>query len=75
MSALFYNLPIPLVSGGLSRRCFTYIDYASTRCSCSFGIAGRPQHIFNIGNPANETTIAYLSTRLVCIYRTHCTPR
>lgn len=75
MSALIYNRPIKLVNGGRSRRCFTYIEDALTalelliRCRHEIN-----RQIFNIGNPANETTIADLASRLIGIYRAHCDP-
>ena len=75
MSALIYNRPIQLVNGGRSRRCFTYIDDAVS--ALELLIRHRKdvnKQIVNIGNPANETTIADLATRLVGIYRTHCDP-
>jgi UDP-apiose/xylose synthase len=75
MSALIYDRPIQLVNGGQSRRCFTYILDAVT----ALELLIRRRHdinrqIVNIGNPANETTIADLASRLVRIYRTHCDP-
>jgi UDP-apiose/xylose synthase len=75
MSALIYNRPIQLVNGGQSRRCFTYIDDAVT----ALELLIRRRHdvsrqIVNIGNPANETTIANLAARLIRIYRAHCDP-
>ena len=75
MSALIYKRPIQLVNGGRSRRCFTYIEDAVT----SLELLIRRRHdvsrqIVNIGNPANETTIADLAGRLIRIYRAHCDP-
>jgi UDP-apiose/xylose synthase len=75
MSALIYNRSIKLVNGGRSRRCFTYIEDAVT----ALELIIRRRHdisrqIVNIGNPANETTIADLATRLIGIYRAHCDP-
>jgi len=75
MSALIYNRPIQLVNGGHSRRCFTYIEDAVS----ALELLIRRRHevsrqIVNIGNPANETTIADLAKRLIRIYRTHCDP-
>jgi UDP-apiose/xylose synthase len=75
MSALIYNRPIQLVNGGHSRRCFTYIEDAVR----ALELLIRRRHdvnrqIVNIGNPANETTIADLAARLIRIYRTHCDP-
>lgn len=73
MSALLYNRPIKLVNGGQSRRCFTYIDDAVK----ALEILIRRRHeinrqIVNIGNPANETSIADLAKRVIAIYRKHC---
>jgi UDP-apiose/xylose synthase len=75
MSALIYSRPIQLVNGGRSRRCFTYIEDAVTALEllirCRHDIN---RQIVNIGNPANETTIADLATLLLGIYRAHCDP-
>jgi UDP-apiose/xylose synthase len=75
MSALIYNRPMQLVNGGRSRRCFTYVEDALI----ALELLIRRRHdvnrqIVNIGNPANETTIADLATRLLGIYRAHCDP-
>lgn len=62
--------PIPLVDGGMQRRCFTYL---------SDGIDGLVRiienpggvcdgQIFNLGNPANECSIRELARRLRRIY-------
>ena len=75
MSALIYNRSIKLVNGGRSRRCFTYIEDAVT--ALELLIHRRhdiSRQIVNIGNPANETTIADLARRLLRLYRTHCDP-
>jgi UDP-apiose/xylose synthase len=75
MSALIYNRSIQLVNGGCSRRCFTYIEDAVTALEllirCRHDVS---RQIVNIGNPANETSIADLATRLIGIYRVHCDP-
>jgi len=75
MSSLIYNRPIQLVNGGHSRRCFTYILDAVA----ALELLIRRRHdinrqIVNIGNPANETSMADLASRLIRIYRTHCDP-
>lgn len=73
LSALMYGRPLQLVNGGRSRRCFTDIDDAGA--AIALLIERRAEvnrEIVNIGNPANETTIANLASLLVAIYREHC---
>lgn len=75
MSALVYGRPLQLVNGGRSRRCFTYIDDAVAAIELLIRRRRETSHeIFNIGNPANETTIADFAVLLADIYRTHCDP-
>jgi UDP-apiose/xylose synthase len=70
MEALLFKKPLKLVDGGKSRRCFTYIDDA---IDAIMAIIQRPEkadgEIFNVGNPANECTIAQLAGRMAGIYR------
>ncbi|MBN1306466.1 MAG: NAD-dependent epimerase/dehydratase family protein, partial [Chitinispirillaceae bacterium] len=70
MNALLHGKPLRLVDGGNNRRCFTAIGDAVDAVTL---ILQRPQasrrRIFNIGNPANETTIAALASRMIYLYR------
>ncbi|TCL08957.1 UDP-apiose/xylose synthase [Shimia isoporae] len=70
LNALLQERPMQLVDGGKSRRCFTYIEDAT---SALVHIMREPERarnqIFNIGNPANETTIAELAELMRGIYR------
>jgi UDP-apiose/xylose synthase len=70
MDALLHKKPLRLVDGGNHRRCFTAIDDA---IDALVGVLRNPlpcrRKIFNIGNPANETSIAELATRMIAIYR------
>lgn len=75
MSALMYGRPLLLVNGGESRRCFTDIDDAVAAISLLLERRHDVnREIVNIGNPANEITIAGFATLLVAIYRAHCDP-
>ena len=69
LSALLAGEPLQLVDGGLNRRAFTYIDDAVDAC---VKIIERKEavsrQIFNIGNPANETTIAGLAALMMRIW-------
>ncbi|SFL23082.1 NAD-dependent epimerase/dehydratase family protein [Shimia haliotis] len=69
MSALLHERAMQLVDGGKSRRCFTFIDDAT---SALIHILRDPEgarnQIFNIGNPGNETTIAELAELMRGIY-------
>lgn len=69
MSALLTGSPMKLVNGGLSRRCYTYIDDA---VDCLVLILTTPdkcsQQIFNIGNPANEADASDLALRMRHLY-------
>jgi UDP-apiose/xylose synthase len=62
LGALIAGRPLQLVDGGRNRRCFTWISDAVDAC---MKILERPEaaknQVFNIGNPANETTIAALA--------------
>jgi UDP-apiose/xylose synthase len=72
LSALIEHKPIRLVDGGLNRRCFTWIGDAIDAC---MKILEKPEsaqnQVFNIGNPANETTIAALADLMVRLWRRH----
>jgi UDP-apiose/xylose synthase len=70
MDALLSGKPLKLVDGGINFRSFTYIDDA---IDALMAILSQPEkakgRIFNIGNPANETTIAGLAELMIRIYR------
>jgi UDP-apiose/xylose synthase len=70
MDALISGKPMKLVDGGHQRRCYTYIDDA---IECIYRIVENPDHvcdreIFNIGTPANETSIRQLAELMQEIY-------
>lgn len=70
VSALLRGTPLKLVDGGKSRRCFTYIDDAVDACLKIVARPGRTNGtIINLGNPANETTIAGLAALMVDLWR------
>jgi UDP-apiose/xylose synthase len=59
-----------LVNGGVSRRCYTYIDDA---IECSYRIVENPggvcdRQIFNIGSPQNEVSIGQMAETMRQIY-------
>lgn len=69
LSSVFHATPIKLVDGGSQKRAFTYIDDA---IDCLMRIMDNTggcasQRIFNIGNPANNISIADLAQRIVRI--------
>jgi|WetSurMetagenome_2_1015567.scaffolds.fasta_scaffold00008_93 UDP-apiose/xylose synthase len=70
MDALLSQKPLKLVDGGRNRRTFTDIRDA---IDATMAILARPMEsrrkIFNIGNPANETTIADLAKIMIALYR------
>lgn len=70
LSALLRDEPLKLVDGGRNRRCFTYISDAIDAC---VKILERPEaaknQVFNIGNPANETTIEGLARLMIQLWR------
>jgi len=70
LSALMRGEPLKLVDGGRNRRCFTYINDAIDAC---VKLLERPEaaknQVFNIGNPANETTIAGLARLMIRLWR------
>jgi UDP-apiose/xylose synthase len=72
LSALLEGRPLQLVDGGRNRRCFTYIGDAIDAC---MKILERPEaakgQVFNIGNPANETTIAALARLMIRLWQRH----
>jgi len=70
MEALLFQKPLKLVDGGKNRRTFTAIEDA---INAIMAIIKKPDkakdQVFNIGNPANETTIAGLAHRMRDIYQ------
>lgn len=70
MEALMKGQPLKLVDGGESRRVFTYIDDAvDAVCAMLAHPVQARNQVFNIGNPANEVSIAQLAQRMIDIYR------
>jgi UDP-apiose/xylose synthase len=70
MEALLTGGPMKLVDGGTSRRCYTYIDDA---IDCIHRIVVNPggacdRQVFNVGSPANETSIRQLAERMRSIF-------
>ena len=69
MSALLTGGPIRLVDGGHVHRSFTHIADANAAFQT---LLDRPDEtrnqIFNIGNPANDTTIRELAALMVALY-------
>ncbi len=69
IAALLSGDPMQLVDEGKNRRAFTWIGDAIDAC---MKILEKPDvaegHIFNIGNPANEITIANLAARMISIW-------
>ena len=68
MSALLTGGPIYLVDGGEQRRSFTHIDDASTAFSVLLEDPRAINRAFNIGNPANDTSIRELVTLMIDLY-------
>ena len=70
MSALMRGEDLLLVDGGQRRRSFIYVDDFIDGVS---RILARPEQchgqIFNLGNPANDTSIAELAALLAAAYR------
>jgi UDP-apiose/xylose synthase len=70
MDALLFHKPLQLVDGGVNRRAFTHIDDA---VDAMMRMIDRPEaakkQIFNIGNPANELSIAELARKMIAIYK------
>jgi UDP-apiose/xylose synthase len=73
MEALLKGMPLRLVDGGENRRCFTAIDDA---VDAMMAILARPGaavgEAFNIGNPANEISIAGLAALMVELFGELC---
>lgn len=67
MSNVIYGKPLQLVDGGKQRRSFTYVGDA---IDCLMRIIENPngkatRRIFNIGNPANDVSVAELAKLIV----------
>ncbi|MBD3419846.1 MAG: bifunctional UDP-4-keto-pentose/UDP-xylose synthase [Chitinivibrionales bacterium] len=70
MEALLFHKPIRLVDGGLNRRVFTYIDDAVDALMCMLRHPDQAKgHAFNVGNVANEISIADLARKMVATYK------
>lgn len=74
MDALMSGKPLKLVDGGTNRRVFTYIDDAIDALVAILEQGQKSPgqvmgQVFNIGNPANETSIAGLAKKMSYIYR------
>ncbi|HHN45890.1 MAG TPA: NAD-dependent epimerase/dehydratase family protein, partial [Planctomycetes bacterium] len=69
MKALLSGEPLKLVDGGMSRRSFIHVRDALDAVE---RILDRPDvssgEIFNVGNPANETTIRGLATMMMAMF-------
>jgi UDP-apiose/xylose synthase len=68
MSALLTGGPIFLVDGGHQRRSFTHIDDANRAFSTLLDHPGARNEVFNIGNPANDTSIKEVVTLMMELY-------
>jgi UDP-apiose/xylose synthase len=71
MDALLHGTPMALVDGGRAQRCFLYIDDA-TECIGRVildqqGLTTR--ETFNVGNPANEASVAEFAALMLEVYR------
>jgi UDP-apiose/xylose synthase len=68
VSALLTGGPIYLVDGGVQRRSFTYIEDANTAFSTLLEDPRAINQIYNIGNPANDTSIRDLVALMLDLY-------
>ena len=68
MSALLTGGPIYLVDGGAQRRSFTHIQDANTAFTALLENPAAHNEIFNIGNPATDTSIADLVPLMSSIF-------
>jgi nucleoside-diphosphate-sugar epimerase len=68
MSALLSGGPIFLVDGGWQRRSFTYIDDANRAFSTLLMDPRARNQAYNIGNPANDTTIRDVVALMMELY-------
>ncbi len=73
MDALLFGKPLQLVDGGHNRRSFTYIsDAVNAIVAVLKNRETSRNQIFNIGNPANETTIADFAELMLATFETIC---
>jgi len=68
MSSLITGGPIYLVNGGNQRRSFTHIDDASEAFTILLESSEAINQIYNIGNPATDTSIRELAHYLIDLY-------
>jgi UDP-apiose/xylose synthase len=68
MSALITGGPMYLVDGGEQRRSFTHIDDASDAFTTLLDNSAAINQIFNIGNPATDTSIRQLAHYMMDLY-------
>lgn len=68
MSALITGGPIYLVNGGNQRRSFTHIDDASEAFTILLESPEAINQIYNIGNPATDTSIRELAHYMIDLY-------
>ncbi|MGH9136848.1 MAG: bifunctional UDP-4-keto-pentose/UDP-xylose synthase [Acidimicrobiales bacterium] len=68
MSALLTSGPMYLVSGGAQHRSFTHIDDAMDAFSVLLHQPAARNQIFNVGNPANNTSIRELAVLMQQLY-------
>jgi nucleoside-diphosphate-sugar epimerase len=68
MSALLTGGPMYLVDGGQQRRSFTHIKDANEAFSVLLGNPAAHNQIFNVGNPATDTSIRDLALLMRQIY-------
>lgn len=69
MSALLTGGPMFLVDGGEQRRSFTHIDDASRGLETILLHPGARNQVFNIGNPANDTSIRDLALLMKDVWK------
>ncbi len=70
MEALLRGKPLKLVDGGANRRVFTYIgDAVDALMRMLHNPESARGHIFNIGNPHNEVSIADLARMMIHAYQ------
>ena len=68
MSALITGGPIYLVDGGEQRRSFTHIDDASAAFTAMLDSPEAINQIYNIGNPATDTSMRSLAFYMMELY-------
>jgi UDP-apiose/xylose synthase len=69
MSALLTGGPMYLVDGGTRRRCFTHIEDTNEAFTVILDHPGAVNQIFNIGNPATDTSVRDLAVVMKDLYR------